>query len=247
MKELDAPITIVEGGRPKKISKQRAIIKNLLNRAISGNARAIANLFKLATKHHVNLNDGCDAIDMSAERLFFVQELLDDRGTSRVTSGLSAEQKVRFLEDFYERGFPYLTGKLRLESDHPLNVKPAPKMRTSTSIGDDLLSELRETITITEGGKKRTITRLEALVKSLLNQAILGNNIAFPLLLTLYEQYGWDKEDNSVLKLSIDSPLAQFIGVRRRRRACSRRSRRSERLLGESGQDGKEGGDVTQS
>src|SRR5260370_7858916 len=149
MKELDAPITIVEGGRPKKISKQRAIIKNLLNRAISGNARAIANLFKLATKHHVNLNDGCDAIDMSAERLFFVQELLDDRGTSRVTSGLSAEQKVRFLEDFYERGFPYLTGKLRLAPDHPLNFNPPPKLRPSTPIRAASFPDPRQTQPIT--------------------------------------------------------------------------------------------------
>ncbi len=36
MKELDAPITMMEGGKPKKISKQRALIKNLVNRAMNG-------------------------------------------------------------------------------------------------------------------------------------------------------------------------------------------------------------------
>ncbi len=113
-------------------------------------------------------------------------------------------------------------------------------MRPSTAIAEDLLCELRERITITEGRTKFTITKLEALVKGLLNQAILGNDTAFSLLLNFFKQYGWDKKDNSVLKYSI-SPLARFIGARRRRRAGSRRSGRSERLLSESGQDGKAG------
>src|SRR6266516_4216449 len=112
MKELDAPITINEGGRPKKISKQRALIKNLVNRAMNGSARAIASLFKLVREHRLNLNDDCDVINILAERLNFVQELFDESGTSRMTSGLSVEQKVRFLEEFYEHGVSYLTGKL---------------------------------------------------------------------------------------------------------------------------------------
>ncbi len=241
IRELDAPITMMEGGKPKKISKQRALIKNLVNRAMNGSARAIARLFKLVREHRLNLNDDRDVIHILAERLDFAEELLDESGTSRVTSGLSVEQKARFMEDFFEHGVPYLTGKLRLAPDHPLSLKPRPKMRPSTAIAEDLLCELRERITITEGRKKFTITKLEALVKGLLNQAILGNDTAFSLLLKFFEQYGWDKEDNSVLKYSIDSPLARFIGARRRRRTGSRRSGRSERLLSESGQDGKAG------
>ncbi len=241
IRELDAPITMMEGGKPKKISKQRALIKNLVNRAMNGSARAIARLFKLVREHRLNLNDDRDVIHILAERLDFAEELLDESGTSRVTSGLSVEQKARFMEDFFEHGVPYLTGKLRLAPDHPLSLKPRPKMRPSTAIAEDLLCELRERITITEGRKKFTITKLEALVKGLLNQAILGNDTAFSLLLKFFEQYGWDKEDNSVLKYSIDSPLARFIGARRRGRTGSRRSGRSERLLSESGQDGKAG------
>ncbi len=241
MKELDAPITMMEGGKPKKISKQRALIKNLVNRAMNGSARAIASLFKLVREHRLNLNDDRDVIHFLAERLDFVEELFDESGTSPMISGLSVEQKVRFTEEFFEHGVPYLTGRLRLAPDHPLNLKPRRKMRPSTAIAEDLLCELRERITITEGRTKFTITKLEALVKGLLNQAILGNDTAFSLLLNFFKQYGWDKEDNSVLKYSIDSPLARFIGARRRRRAGSRRSGRSERLLSESGQDGKAG------
>jgi len=134
MKELDAPITMMEGGKPKKISKQRALIKNLVNRAMNGSARAIASLFKLVREHRLNLNDDRDVIHFLAERLDFVEELFDESGTSRVTSGLSVEQKARFIEEFFEHGVPYLTGKLRLAPDHPLNLKPRPKMRPSTAI-----------------------------------------------------------------------------------------------------------------
>ncbi len=241
MKELDSPITMMEGGKPKKISKQRALIKNLVNRAMNGSARAIASLFKLVREHRLNLDDDRDVIPFLAERLDFVEELFDESGTAPMISGLSVEQKVRFTAEFFEHGVPYLTGKLRLAPDHPLNLKPRPKMRPSTAIAQDLFCELRERITITEGRKKFTITKLEALVKGLFNQAILGNDTAFSLLLKLFKQYGWDKEDNSVLKYSIDSPLARFIGARRRRRTGSRRSGRSARLLSQSGQDGKAG------
>jgi hypothetical protein len=242
MKELDASITVTEGGRPKKISKQRAVIKTLVNGAIKGNTRAIANLFKLTRTHHVNLNDDCDAIYILAERMEFVGELFDETSTSPLTSGLSVEQRVRYMEEFLRDGVSYLTGKLRLGRDHPLNLQPRPKIRPSASFADDLVSELREQISIKEGGKKLTITKLEALVKSLLKQAIIGTDTAFSLLLTLSKQYRRNKKDNSVLKIPLDgSPFAQFIGAQPRERREPQRSNRSKRLLGS--QDGKESDD----
>src|SRR6266700_636164 len=87
MKELDAQITRMEGGKPKKINKQRALIKNLVNRAMNGIARAIASLLKLVREHRLNLSDDRDVIHILAERLDFAEELLDESGTSRVTSG----------------------------------------------------------------------------------------------------------------------------------------------------------------
>jgi hypothetical protein len=248
MKELDAPITVVEGGRSRKISKQRALIKEVVNRAIQGSTRDLANLFRLIRKHHVNLNDDCDLINILAERLDFVRELFDESSTSWMVCGLSMEQKLKFMEEFFEHGAAYLTGKRRLAADHPLNLRPRAKMRPSTAIADDVLYELQETITITEGAKRSTVTKLEALVKRLLNDAILGNgNTAFSLLLAFYKQYGWDREDNSVYKIAFDSPVAELVGLQRRGRAGSRRSGRSKRLSGDSGQDGKAGGAIVPS
>jgi hypothetical protein len=213
MKELEALITMMEGGRPKKVTKQRALIKNLVNRAMNGSSRAVAQVFKLVREHRVNLNDDLRTINILAERLHFTQDLFEDSGASRMISGLSVEQKLRFIEEFLANAVPYLTGKVRLAPDHPLSRMPRCKMRPSATIADDLLWELRERITITEGGKKLTITKLEAIVKSLLNQAILGDDRAFSLLLKFIKDCGWDTEDKSVIKLPIDSPLAQFIGL----------------------------------
>jgi hypothetical protein len=241
-RELDAQIRLWKGD-PKKITKQEVLIKNLVSQAINGNARAIAKLFKLVRQHGLNLNKDFDAINVLADRLDFVQELFDESDGSQMTSGLSVEQKVKFMEEYLANEFAYLTGKRRLAPDHPLNLKPRLKMRPSTAIADDLLCELRERTTITDGQKKFTVTKLEALVKRLVNEAILGNDTAFSLLLTFFKQYGWDQEDNSVLKFSIDSPLAHFIGVQRRGRCGSRRSDRSTRLFGDSGEDDKEAGD----
>jgi hypothetical protein len=243
MKELDAPIAIMEGGRPKKMSKQRALIKSLVKCAIDGSSGAITRLFKLVREHGLNLND-LYAINILKERRAFVLERFD---VSRMSES-EIEEAARTVEEFLKHPVSYLTGKLRLPPNHSLNLKPPRlKRRPSTTIADDLLCELRERITIREGTRKFTITKLEALVKSLLNQAILGNSKAFSLLLIFYKQYGWDKEDASVVKLSAFSPLGRFIGLGGRRRVGSRRSGRSKRLLDRSSRDGKGGDDVRQS
>jgi len=243
MRELDAPITMMEGGRPKKISKQRVLIKTLVKCAIDGNSGAIARLFKLVRQHGLHLDDDRDVINILEERRRFVSEDLDP---SRMSES-EVEEKVKTIEEFLKHPVSYLTGRLRLPPGHSLNRKPRLKMQPSTSIADDLLFELREMITFKEQGKKFTVTKLEALVKSLLSQAILGDDRAFSLLLRFLKHYGWDKEDRSVIKLSADSRLGQFIGLKDRRRARSRRSVRSDRLLGRSSRDGKGGDDARHS
>src|SRR5438445_8035472 len=77
MRELDAPITMMEGGRPKKISKQRVLIKTLVKCAIDGNSGAIARLFKLVRQHGLHLDDDRDVINILEERRRFVSEDLD--------------------------------------------------------------------------------------------------------------------------------------------------------------------------
>ncbi len=42
MEELGEKIVVREGGRPQKVSKQRALLKSVVNRAIQGDARATA-------------------------------------------------------------------------------------------------------------------------------------------------------------------------------------------------------------
>jgi Family of unknown function (DUF5681) len=45
--ELGEHITVREDGRPRKVSKQRALIKSLMAKALQGDARAMASLLAL--------------------------------------------------------------------------------------------------------------------------------------------------------------------------------------------------------
>ena len=47
MEELSERISVSEGGKPKKLSKQRALVKSLTAKAIKGDARAISILINL--------------------------------------------------------------------------------------------------------------------------------------------------------------------------------------------------------
>jgi hypothetical protein len=243
LKELDASITVKEGGRAKKISKQRALLKSLVNRAINGSVQAIAKLLKLVQVHRLHPSNDGDEINVLAERLEFVAGLFENSDKSSM-SDAAVEERGRLIEEFLEQPVPYLSGKLPLAPDHPVNRKPPrPKMRPSTTIADDLSCELRERFTFWEGRQKFRITKFEALVKCLLNQAILGNDKAFSLVLAFFKQYGWDEEDGSVLKVRADSELGRFIGLGDRRQAGRRRSDPSERRLARSGEDDG-GGDI---
>ena len=48
--ELGEHITVREDGRPRKISKQRALIKSLMAKALQGDVRAMASLLALYTR-----------------------------------------------------------------------------------------------------------------------------------------------------------------------------------------------------
>ena len=45
--ELSERISVSEGGKPKKLSKQRALVKSLTAKAIKGDARAISTIINL--------------------------------------------------------------------------------------------------------------------------------------------------------------------------------------------------------
>lgn len=48
--ELHEPISVIEGGKKKIISKQRALLKSLANKALGGSERSAIALFNLALK-----------------------------------------------------------------------------------------------------------------------------------------------------------------------------------------------------
>jgi hypothetical protein len=50
MEELCERISLSEGGKPKKLSKQRALIKSLTAKAIKGDARAISIILNLMVR-----------------------------------------------------------------------------------------------------------------------------------------------------------------------------------------------------
>ncbi|MFC4272781.1 hypothetical protein GQF03_09965 [Sneathiella chungangensis] len=50
MEELGEMITIKEGGKPKKISKQRAVLKSLAVKAVQGDPRAANTLLTMTIK-----------------------------------------------------------------------------------------------------------------------------------------------------------------------------------------------------
>ena len=50
MEELSERISVSEGGKPKKLSKQRALVKSLTAKAIKGDARAISILVNLMVR-----------------------------------------------------------------------------------------------------------------------------------------------------------------------------------------------------
>ena len=50
MEELSERISVSEGGKPKKLSKQRALVKSLTAKAIKGDARAISIMVNLMVR-----------------------------------------------------------------------------------------------------------------------------------------------------------------------------------------------------
>jgi hypothetical protein len=209
MNELDSPITVMEGNRRKRISKQRAVIKNLVKCAIDGSTDAIAGLFKLVRQHRVNLND-IDSITASVARFEYFYSRSVDIG--RMTESEMKEKDMTYLA-YLINPISYMTGQLRLPPNHTLNRNAPRRMRPLTTIADDLRYELRETITITKKRRKFTILKLHALVKSLLHQAILGDKRALSLLIALYKEYDWHKEDRSFFQVSPETRLGRFIGL----------------------------------
>ena len=81
---------------------------------------------------------------------------------------------------------------------------PAGRPKKSLNFRNTLDDELAETVTITEKGQKRQVSKLEAAIKQLVNQAATGNHKALQLLVrikgeealkALKEPLPWNDDD----------------------------------------------------
>ena len=70
--ELGEPITVRENGRTRRVSKQRALIKGLMGKALEGDVRATAALFALCARVIVEPPEE-DASPLAAEELVILR------------------------------------------------------------------------------------------------------------------------------------------------------------------------------
>lgn len=74
--ELDEVITVHEGGRAMKITKQRALIKALVAAAIKGDMRATTALVSFCTKAFSDKEDGQSVTQPEPEDLEILEEFV---------------------------------------------------------------------------------------------------------------------------------------------------------------------------
>ncbi len=65
---------------------------------------------------------------------------------------------------------------------------------------DDLLLELQQPITISEGGRLKAITKQEALLITLAKQSLEGNTKAWDLVWAISKHYEMDQEPDKYLR-----------------------------------------------
>lgn len=90
MEELGEQITLNEGGKPKTLSKQRALLKSLTARAIKGDGRAVNALLNLMVRV-LDLNDGDEAEDTA---LTPSDEAILENFTSRLLRQSNSKQRA---------------------------------------------------------------------------------------------------------------------------------------------------------
>jgi hypothetical protein len=86
MAELSEVIPVTEGGKPKRITKQRALIKALLTRGMKGDVRAASAVIGWTAKIlAADLDTEIDA-PLTPQEKAALDDLLDRRAESRATT-----------------------------------------------------------------------------------------------------------------------------------------------------------------
>jgi hypothetical protein len=79
MQELSERISVTEGGKPKMLSKQRALVKSLTAKAIKGDARAISILINLMVRVLVLVEQETEADVLSPEDMAILENFIARR------------------------------------------------------------------------------------------------------------------------------------------------------------------------
>lgn len=77
--ELSEKLTIKEAGKPRKVTKMEAVVKQLVTRAVNGDARAMAELIRQIAAHWPKEDAGPTEMPASAEDITLLRRLLEDR------------------------------------------------------------------------------------------------------------------------------------------------------------------------
>ena len=75
--------------------------------------------------------------------------------------------------------------------------RPRKKLRTGTTLADDLRRELSEEITVKKNGETKRVTKQSALISSIATSAINGSSSQQRLLVQILSMSGMDK-DNAI-------------------------------------------------
>jgi len=91
---------------------------------------------------------------------------------------------------------------------------PRGRPKGSRNLATALEQELRARVTIIENGRRRTITKLQAAVKQLVNQAASGNTRSMQFLLSLTQSSMLNEKAASPLSSEIDEQVKRDLLAR---------------------------------
>jgi len=84
------------------------------------------------------------------------------------------------MKDNYEIGYKKPPKRGQFQKGQSGNPKGRPK--GSKNLKTDLQEELREKVLVTEGGRKKAVSKQRAMVKSMTSRALKGDNRAIAIL-----------------------------------------------------------------